>query len=156
MKLSTWAEIIGVIAVVLSLLFVAYELRQNSTITAFEAAQNLAEMGQDLSIIKMEPGMASIIDRANRDVSELTSLERQQFFEMVRSDFNLWEHAYFSHKQGVLPDEMWAIWNASYCNEVPLTWYEEFLGFDPKQSFLPEFMEIQRACYENRKLTPAT
>ena len=150
MKLSTSAEVIGIGAVVVSLIFVAYELRQNSMITAVDSAQHLAEMGQELSMLKMQPEFADLILKATNNFESLSQREHFIFTEIVRSEFNLWEQAYLSHREGVLLDDVWEIWNASFCEETPTEWFRAFAQFDPGGSFLPEFLALQKQCSEER------
>ena len=66
LKLSAWGEAIGISAVVLSLVFVGYELRQSSTIAAVDAGQQLAHMGQELTIFASQSGVAAIVVKAEQ------------------------------------------------------------------------------------------
>ncbi len=124
LNLSSWGETIGISAVVLSLVFVGYELRQSSTIAAVDAGQQLAQMGQELSIFQSQSDVAAIVLKAESDYASLEPVEKLQFTGLVLITFNLWEHAYYSHTEGVLSDELWAIWHESHCDVLTLPWFK--------------------------------
>ena len=150
-KLERWAhiaEIGGAVAVVVSLLYVGYELRQGSIVAAVDTSQQLAQMGQELSILASQSDMATIVVKAEADFESLNPVELFRFKELVRSNFNLWEHAYYSYTEGVLPDRMWSMWNASYCREQHVSWFRAFENHGSDEGFLPGFLDLQQACYE--------
>ena len=154
-KLERWAhvaEIASAIAVVVSLLYVGYELRRGSIVAAVDTSQQLAQMSQELSILQAQSDMAAIVITAEADFESLDPVELSRFTELVRSSFNLWEHAYYSYSEGVLPERMWSMWNASYCREQPVSWFKAFEGYGSEKGFLPGFLDLQKACYVQKKM----
>ena len=152
-KLERWAhiaEIASAITVVLSLLYVGYELRRNTAVSAVDAGQHLAEMAQELNLYANQLDIATIVVKAEKDFSSLTDVERTVFVELVRSHFNLWEHAFYSHNEGILDDPIWAIWNSSYCHEIPAVWFKAFETYSGGTGFLPGFLELQESCRQQR------
>jgi hypothetical protein len=65
--------------------------------------------------------------------------------ELVRDTFNLWEHAFYSHSEGVLSDELRAIWHESYCEVLPLPWFQA-LDDSGARGFLPGFTKRHTDC----------
>ncbi len=103
-------EIVGVIVVVLSLIFVGYEIRQNTIVARSEAyqtamfelsnmTQNIAfdEFGRSL-LAKLGSGGLSFRDLAQDEVVGLSFLYETLLFS--------WGGIYFSVREGILPEEM--------------------------------------------------
>ncbi len=114
-------------------------------------------MGQELSIFQSQSDVAAIVLKAESDYASLEPVEKLQFTGLVLITFNLWEHAYYSYTEGVLSDELWAIWHESNCNRLPLPWFETFK--EDTTGFLPGFIELQRRCHDDLKqkaLKPST
>ena len=68
-------EAIGAGAVVVSLLYVGYELRQGSIVAAVDTSQQLAQMSQELSILASQSDMATIVVKAEADFESLNPVE---------------------------------------------------------------------------------
>ena len=91
MSKREFAEVVGIVAVVASLLFLAYEIRQSnriarSTVT-FELANNSAEIQE---IIWTSPVIAELQARAADPGYELTESEEIMMRAQVRRHMNLW------------------------------------------------------------------
>ena len=147
--IRAWAEGVGVVAVVLSLLFVGFEIRQSSEIATVEASQALAQMSQELTVTThMEPEFASLIIKADEQgLDSLDAIERERYVTFVRLSFNVWEQAFYSHSRGVLTDEHWQNWNSANCDRIPARWFETL----DRIGFLPEFVELVDECYAKAK-----
>ena len=153
-KLERWAhiaEIASAITVVLSLLYVGYEIRRNTAVSAVDAGQHLAEMSQELNIYANQLDIATIVVKAEKDYESLDDVEREVFIQLVRSHFNLWEHAFYSYNEGILTDSLWSIWNSSYCDESPEVWFKAFEFYSGGTGFLPGFLELQESCYKKKR-----
>ena len=109
-------------------------------------------MGQELTIFASQSDVAAIVLKAESDYASLEPVEQLQFTGLVLSTFNLWEHAYYSHTEGVLSDELWTIWHESNCELLPLPWFEAFKE-NGSGGFLPGFIELQRSCHDDLKRT---
>ncbi len=84
-KLKDNVEIVGIAAVVISLGFVAYEIRQNNELMAAEARQVRTGMVADAWRFSAEHGdLADIRDRENKG-EEITDVERNRIDSHVMS-----------------------------------------------------------------------
>ena len=73
-------ELVGVFAVVVSLLFVAYEIRQNTNTAAGQAVFELNEAGrQSLFLQSTDPGLMALIILAEDDLDALTDVQRHKY-----------------------------------------------------------------------------
>ena len=102
--LSDWAsiaEIAGTIAVVISLLVVAYSLDRNTT----------ALSGQ---ILLVNPALESMIERAQADVSNLTISEYLQYKRYLGLHLDIWERAITRENEGLIDEQSVAGWHTFY------------------------------------------
>jgi hypothetical protein len=148
MNTRAWVEGIGLVALVLSLVFVGFELRQSSEIATVEASQGLAQMSQDLTIANFEPALAAMFIKVDKEgIDSLSALEGLYFRDFARLLFNIWEQAFYSHSRGVLNEEQWQNLHAANCDRVPVVFFEAF----DKVGYLPEFVELVSECYAQAK-----
>jgi len=117
------AEIIGAFAIVVSLLYVAYELRENNRILQVSSRQVLSE--QDLRFYEaaMDTSViARALDKSERG-EQLSDLERSQLRRRQGLNFRIFEHAFFLYRNGALDTREWeryrTIVNGNICgNEI--------------------------------------
>lgn len=110
-----WIEIVGVVSVVVSLIFVGLELSQNTE--AVQATNHFSLLEYNLSLgetIYQNPELSSV-DELMREGNEADFDENQKRAAgYIRSHvFNIWEAAYYSHNSGQLNDELWVAWDSS-------------------------------------------
>ena len=101
-------EIVGITAVVLSLLFVAYETQQANRIAM---VTNVTEIYSNFSSInEFTAGDAEFVGvlikaRHASDVSELSEVEIRRLNSWVRRLFNVWFPATIAYQNGMLAEE---------------------------------------------------
>ena len=118
------AELIGVVAVVLSLMFVGYEIRQNTNISAAQAVFDLNEAGrQNLLMRVSNPEVAALVSAAENEPESMTELQRNQFRSWVFSFMNLYESAWNHHRRGVISDEDLESGKVDYCIKAAIEAY---------------------------------
>ncbi len=143
--LQEWAqiaEIAAAIAVVGSLAYVAYELRENTRALEATSRQNLA--GQDLAYISSALD-SSVVARAhakNQAGEELSYLEMSQLAERQHLNFRIFENAYYQFSIGALEESEWEryerIIRIVICNNHPAN--EMWRAY--KSGFTPEFQDV--------------
>ncbi|MEQ8957234.1 MAG: hypothetical protein RLP02_04800 [Coleofasciculus sp. C2-GNP5-27] len=97
-------EVFGMIAVVMSLIFVGYELRKTQTAMQAESSNIRAQMAIDRNILNVP-----FFD-ANQKLQSGQQLTREEFLTVrQRNDFNLryFENLHFQWQLGVLDEEIW-------------------------------------------------
>lgn len=113
------AEIVSATAIVVSLLFVAYELRQSSTVTSRDVELILFERAREANriVIENESLARLIIDiESGAPTSSATDSLR---YLLHRLDFyNSWEVAWSYHADEILTTDAWKEWNAWYASEA--------------------------------------
>ena len=113
MKTKDYAEIIGIGAVVASLLMLTYELRQNTIASQQSAAATYSETWRDIELfISGSPEITKILLTAIRgERDQLTEDELFRLDLLYRSIFRSWQNSYLQYRAGSLPEE---IWNAEF------------------------------------------
>jgi hypothetical protein len=112
-------ETIGIIAVILSLLFVAFEIRQNTNTAAAQAVFDLNESGRQTLFMQVsDPDLAKMVMLAVDDSESMTEEQRFRYGKWVFSLLNLYESAWNHHQRGVISDEDLDGWKANYCTNM--------------------------------------
>jgi hypothetical protein len=138
MKLSTWVEVIGVIAVVFSLALVAYELRQNTEAVQVANHQALVAMDLEKNSWLRDPEFAAIYVVAREDFEKLTPVQSQQYLTFVADTFNAWEFAHITYSSGAMDENIWNGWDGFYRTELATEAGRRFWK-DGGHNFSPEF-----------------
>jgi len=119
--LSDWAsiaEIAGTIAVVISLLVVAYSLDRNTTALSGQIVNEMYDANREIGqILLVNPALESIIERAQADISNLTVFENLQYKRYLGLHLDIWEIAITRENEGLIDEQSVAGWH---------TYYQEF------------------------------
>ena len=89
-KLHDWLQIVGLAAVVGGLIFVGYEVQQNTTQIRAEAANSINEaLSIHNSAIYNDSVFADVVVRGDEDLSSLNPVEQRQYFAFQYDRINL-------------------------------------------------------------------
>ena len=102
------AQTIGVIAIFVSLVFLAIQVRQNSAITRAHVHQQVA----DAFTVYLEnmANHSAIVFAGTSGKDGMTSLtdeELLRFSFIMAGLFKIWENAFYQHKSGFLDERSW-------------------------------------------------
>ena len=117
-------EIVGAIAVVVSLVYLATQIRGQNKESRLAAMHEIAVAYRESNIPFADPNLADILTRAHNDTTQLTEAERVQLIVGVQGVFRVWEEAYYQHKAGRLDEHLWAAILREYLS------YLSAAGFD--------------------------
>jgi hypothetical protein len=142
---SNWkdiAELVGIAAIVASLLFVGLELRQSQEIALSEAYQQRAAIEiSNASAIATVPGymsgLAKLYDGASSD--DLTTIEHIAHEHYLAAALGIWENDYYQYERGFLPEDHWAKTYGNMVCDLSLPLYREIYlsgGWTYRTSFL--------------------
>jgi hypothetical protein len=146
LKSRSWkdiAEIVGITAIVVSLLVLALEVNQNTQALRAEAIQRSTEIGrQQVLMFAQDEDVTRIA--METDLSNLTEVERQRSFWIRRSFMLGMQGLYRQWSMGVLPDVEWEFWTGVICSNTRNPTFEE--NWRP-ESLIPEFVQyVQGSC----------
>ena len=142
---SQWVETVGVVAIVISLVLVGIEIRQNTNAAAAQAVMALQQEHNenDRSVIN-DPELAELIVRAEADFarakdtpSSLSSADAIRMVRLVRSRIAVRETAYAFYRRGMLDETEYEGWRIGICEELAhpamrAYWDDNKAGLDPE------------------------
>jgi hypothetical protein len=101
-------EVIGALAVVLTLAYLAIQIRQSTATAKMAAMQNIIQAGVDhTSRIADNSELAEMINRAFDDPSKLTNVERTRVNCHLITLYHHLDGAFHMHMAGMLETEIW-------------------------------------------------
>ena len=116
------AELVGIFAVVLSLLLVAFELRQSTAVATAQAVFDVNTVhDQSYRERAQYPELDALIQKGHSEPDSLSERERSQFYAWIRADMNVIEATWFYYDRGIIPQEDMDGFRSSACSRVITT-----------------------------------
>lgn len=112
------AEIVGAVAVVISLVYVGSSVNQNTNAIMVANHHALVAMDQNTNGWFRDSEFAAIFEIALEDVGSLSPVQSRQFRTFLAGKFNAWEFAFVTHSSGMMEDNIWDGWDAYYRSEL--------------------------------------
>lgn len=101
-------EVVGVVAVLLGLVFVGLELRQNSDLLRITATQTLAaEYSDSLEVMAYDGEAACIYALGVNGLHNLNDVQRLRFFVQMFLIFRSAEQLHYYSLEGMVEDRVW-------------------------------------------------
>ena len=105
---SAIGEIVGAAGVVGSLVFVGWQLLQNTDALRTSTSQSHMEVYSSLSLHIVESReTATLYLRGLADLSSLDEVDRVRFIALMSAIFRYYETSYVQHTRGKLDQELW-------------------------------------------------
>ena len=116
--LSEWAsiaEIIGMIGVIISLIFVALSLQRNTMVVSGQTADQIYEASRSLDLVVLEnPELLKLSQRGRADWAELSDTERLWYLQWVGMNIDLWEQMLARESAGLVKSETMRGWSSYF------------------------------------------
>jgi len=107
--IGTIAEIVGATAVVVTLIYLAIQIRQNTaSVTTATYDSVISGFNETNAIVIDNPDVADIFLRGNQDPTSLSDAEAVQYAFLLRSWSNQWLKLLRLHQAGSLSRDDWA------------------------------------------------
>ena len=140
---SYLAEIIGVIAVVISLIYVGLQVKQNTLAIKLSTVHNVAEEWRDTSaLISSNGDLAEILTKGFGDLHSIKGGDQLRAYAYMQNLFNLFENAYYQRVEGALDERYWSGMKKWFVNMTDLpgiqTYWQErkYVYADDFQGFM--------------------
>lgn len=132
-------ESLGLAAVVLGLVFVGLEMRQNTQMMQAQIRNAITENTMEyVSMIATSEGVTKAMTTAAEEgVESLSSQQRMHLVGYTHSQFRAWENEHYQNKVGLFTEEEFLA--------RKLTWHARLLG--------SSFREVQWSAWDNNRLT---
>jgi hypothetical protein len=106
-QLANIAEISAAALVIVSLIYVGIQIKQNTDTLKLGTAHDTAEDLADLYLLPAEDGeFADIFLRGLQDLEALVSVERLRFYGYFHKFFRTYDNAHYQFRRGALEAEM--------------------------------------------------
>ena len=105
-KLNDWMQLLGMLAIVASLLFVGLQIKQSQDIAIASQYQSRAESAMNYHLTGMEAGMSNAFFRT----TPIEQMSPEQFNYGVSSNLWSWinlDNNYFQYESGFMSEEAW-------------------------------------------------
>ncbi len=117
--LGNIGEFIGAIAVVLSLVYLAVQIRQNTNAVRSGTHQATLDAAQRINNALMQyPEFASLLVKANTDYESLTRDERVRFAAFADQYFETWQTSFLNHTRTLIDFDTWRAMDISYVRQL--------------------------------------
>jgi hypothetical protein len=137
--LKNIVELTSAAAILVGLIFVGLELKQSSATSQADTMQGLLEISnQTYMEIAANSELAELIVRADKSLDDLTESEYLQYRSYVHSDWDIWEHLFYSHTNGTMDDKLWISWDTSF-HPLPCATSSKFVWNEIESNFGVEF-----------------
>ena len=152
-RLQKWAlgaEVAGAAAVVLTLGFLAFEMRGNTNAVQAQTYQALMQELNDYRVLLSDRERIELQERFREDGwQSLTRVEQRQLRIPSLIRWGIYESAYYANERGVLGEREWERFDVAICRGLAAQadlWEPE--GFTPMTELLtPEFVDyIEGSC----------
>lgn len=109
--ISTIAQVASAVAVMVSLVYLAMQIRQNTQAVRNSTHHALTVTRLEyIALVVQNPDLSRILRVGSQDLNALTEDERQRFHLLMYYLFSAGENFYYQHRQGVLDAEQWERW----------------------------------------------
>jgi hypothetical protein len=107
--LAAWGEFIGGIAVVVSLIYLASQIRQNSRQMRATTAFATSELSfQQSALLSQDPDLNRIYWDGLADRDSLSEADQRRFDPLITAVTEMNRHVLRAHRDGLVTDEVWA------------------------------------------------
>ena len=138
---KNYLEILGIGAVILGLVFVGFELRQNTAAIQAETMQGLSDASQEyLLLLGSDVHLAELVRKGGQTPDQLSESEALQFFYLKRSQWIRYQNAYLQYQRGTMGDADWAFYELLICRSRRMDWK------DHRDALSRPFSEFVEAC----------
>ena len=103
--LGNIGEFVGAIAVVMSLLYLAIQIRQNTKTVRTSTYQSVLESSHRVNEYLADPQRERLYRMGRKDISHLTEDDRAQFGLLVGQIVGFYEGLFLQYQQGVIDDD---------------------------------------------------
>ena len=139
------SQVLGALAVLASLLFVAYELKRNNDISIVQSQYELLSLQNDLRAMLADPNVLRVV--MTQDQKMLSEEDQFLFHNSVMAWFDLFELVFLAAEQGVMSDEQFEVWRKGMCT-VPEHWLTEFIASINQGNFMEPVVTRVEECID--------
>lgn len=105
--INVWAQLIASLGVIVSVFYLAAQVRQNTRSSRAVVVDSLARSMHDLAFEMAQSDQLLMTATMLKDWSSASELERARYASFMLGYFKLFENAWFQMRQGTLARDQW-------------------------------------------------
>lgn len=122
------ADIIGAVAVVISIIYLAYQVGENTDAVKVQTSHALLELEFQHAAWYQDIDHVKLMLKGNSNPSALSPAEWKKYSMDKTGKFNLWEQAHYGFRHGGVDEDQWESWDRNFvsilCNPGTLLFWE--------------------------------
>lgn len=122
------SDIVGGIAVVISIIYLAYQVGENTDAVKVQTSHALLELQFQHAAWYQDVGHVELMQRGDAEPSSLSPAEWVVYTTDKTGAFNVWEQAHYGFRHGGVDDDQWASWDRHFaptlCNPGTLLFWK--------------------------------
>lgn len=132
------ADMIGAIAVVISLIYLALQIREQTNQSRLAAQHEVSGGIREVSNLFATEDISDIFVRANNNFDSMTDAELVRLIVASTNLFRVWEEAFAESKEGYLETAKWESLSGDYAQLMGAPAFRRVWELR-KQNYYPEF-----------------
>ena len=149
-KAALLAEIIGGVGIVVSILYLALEVSENTKNTQISNHLALIEQNSEFRYLRMaNPELVEIALKGSANAASLSAVDQSRFLAYALQAFDIWETAFLMNESDVLPTGTWEAWNSSWCNSLKAPGFRALWDEGMSNNFTDHFGRNVDSCFAN-------
>ena len=155
-ELGSLGEFISGLAVVVTLVYLALQIRHNTLAVRSSMHHNMIESTLRIAeSVSDSDDLGRIVLHADEDFDRLTEIERIRFDAYAERVFNNFENVFYSYRNSMIEQDLWESWESSYLRDISRAsmrryWEEE------RPLHLRDFMDFVDQFYRTHPVSDAT
>jgi hypothetical protein len=115
--LANLGQVIGAVAVVISLIYVAYQIRQNTNAVRAATAQSVHEhFANWYHLLASDGELSAVLIAGLQDYASLSEKDKGRFIATFMAFLSYSQNAFLKWRQGLLAPSLWAGWEQIIMN----------------------------------------
>jgi hypothetical protein len=116
--LGSLGEFIGALAVLVSLVYLALQIRTNTRAVRASTFQSVTSGWQNQIHFVSDPSLSNLIDRAQSEPEALEQADLSRLWLIARANFRLCENDYYQLRSGTFDSNAWTGYQNSIVQEI--------------------------------------
>ena len=113
------AEIISAIAVVITVIYLTMQIKDNTRALKSQGHYNALSIAQSPIVMTVnDQNLATIVQKGFIKPDSLSSVERMRFYDHLFLSFNGWEYLYYANESESIPSSLWVGADGYYGNLI--------------------------------------
>ena len=152
--LGALGELVGGIAIIVSLIYVGLQIRQSTAASRSATAQSFTQQYTEVNQMLIDPDARGVVARGLDGVEKLTVEEKIAFMSVMSSISRTLESFYFQIDEGALDRRLFEGWFVQYLDLLANKGAQEFWKLRKHQytSEFAEYLDNRMAKHESKPL----